>query len=461
MAPRDPLNPSLGDWVYLQAHVGTPYGAAGSTFGHEFTPHIAELVQAGYLTLTRPPLRPEIRPPGPLDTQVATVAMVRDLVLAYFGGYDGYDADYQSAVLSDRLLEQIDARIARAVVPQPGIFSPERYGARRNGEDDDAPAINAALAAAAQWGGTVDLTPGIYGAATPIGLPGEVLSKVHLRGLGEQAARIKALDGNPLIAHAWQHSRISGVHLDAALGGSPAVSAHFDKVVFADNLVEGWLGSALRLNDGTYGDLGLLNYILRNHIVQSDGVGVWTSYRFIDSWIAKNNIGSTGANVSLEGGPVRVLANHLNGAPTHNVELRGNKRITIADNICEGAGLEAIIYTMPPWLDSDAPQIQITTNAISNGGKHAPGTLPAIGFYGVAANRVVSGLSAVGNIIASEDPGSGWNYAVLARYADLVSATGNQWGPGTGSPEHLARQGGSATTFVAAGNAGGDLIKSL
>lgn len=433
MAPRDPLNPSLGDWVYLQAHVGTPYGAAGSTFGHEFTEHIAELVESGYMSLTMPPIPPVFGAPGPPDNQVATVGLVRDIVRTLIGGAD------------------LD-------VNGPGELTPEKFGAKRDGVTDDAPAINAALAESVRrGGGTVTLLPGTYAVASPVGLEGGVVARTHLRGAGEQAACLKALGNIPVVAHAWQHSRISGVRLDADLKGAPCVSAHFDKVVFADNILEGWLGEALRLNDGTYGDLGLLNYITGNHIVQSTGFGIWATYRFIDSWIIDNNVGSTGPNVSVEGGPIRIVANHLNGAPIHNVELRGNKRVTISDNILEGSGLESIIYTMPPWLSDDAPQIQITGNALSNGGKSAPDTKPAVGFYGVAADKVASGLTVTGNIVSCEDPGSGWTYAVQARHADRVAVSGNQWGTGLRTPERLARSAGmAASAFVATGNAGGD-----
>jgi len=134
----------------------------------------------------------------------------------------------------------------------------------------------------------------------------------------------------------------------------------------------------------TYGDLGLLNYILDVHIDQCTGYGIFGTYRFVDSWITGCNIGSTLANISVEGGPLRILGNHLDGSPLHNIELRGNKRITIADGILEGSRREAIVYVMPPWLSEDSPQIQITGNAFSDGGKESEGVYSAIRFAGVA-----------------------------------------------------------------------------
>lgn len=340
----------------------------------------------------------------------------------------------------------------------PGSVRPEQFGAVRDGVTDDSAAINQAIAAVSATGGSVDFSPGVYAVASPVQMVDDSIVGVHLRGSGEHVTIIRSIANVPVISGAWMHSRISNLVLDAGLHGSPCVSAHFDKVSFVDNVLMNWNGEALRLNDGTYGDLGLLNYVTRNHIFQSTGTGIWTSYRFIDSWITENNIGSTGSNISLEGGPVRVLANHLNGAPTHNLELRGNKRITVADNIMEGALESSIIYTMPPWLAEDAPQVQITGNAISNGGKVEAFALPAIHITGVGPSALVSGFSIVGNIFSCEDPGSGWNYAILALDAEKVTITGNQWGRGIShSDTPIGRsQNRPASAVVAVGNAGGD-----
>lgn len=172
---------------------------------------------------------------------------------------------------------------------------------------------------------------------------------------------------------------------------------------------------------------GLLNWIDDNFIEQSTGYGIYTTYRFFDSWIVNNNIGSTGPNLSIEAGPVRVLANHLDGAPQNNIELRGNKQLTIIGNICEGARREAIVFTMPSWQDSGDEQVAIVGNNITNGGKGAPNEYPAIGIYSVDADHRTKGFNVTGYFIANTDEGAGWSYAVDAQYVDDLAISGNQW----------------------------------
>ena len=158
-----------------------------------------------------------------------------------------------------------------------------------------------------------------------------------------------------------------------------------------------------------------------------DGLLNGTTHHFYDSWIVNNNVGSTGPNLSVESGPLRIIANHLNGSPTHNIELRGNKNLTIVGNICEGSRREAIIYTMPPWLDSDAPHVQIVGNNITNGGKGSRDTFPAIGIYGRDERHRVRGFNITGNLFACEDHDAGWSHAVAAEHVDDLSICGNQW----------------------------------
>ncbi|TXI58850.1 MAG: hypothetical protein E6Q55_22805 [Mycolicibacterium mageritense] len=132
-------------------------------------------------------------------------------------------------------------------------------------------------------------------------------------------------------------------------------------------------------------------------------------------------------NLSLEAGPLRILANHLNGSPQHNIELRGNKSLTIIGNICEGARREAIVFTMPAWADSDDEQVAIVGNNITNGGKSEPDAYPAIGIYARDAEHRTMGFNITGNFIANTDDDAGWSHAVDARYVDNLAITGNQW----------------------------------
>ena len=132
---------------------------------------------------------------------------------------------------------------------------------------------------------------------------------------------------------------------------------------------------------------GLLNWIDDNFIAQCTGYGIYTTYRFYDSWIVNNNIGSSGPNLSIESGPVRIIANHLDGEPSNNIELRGCKSLNIIGNICENARKEAIVFAMPSWMDSDNEQVAIVGNNITNGGKADPNAYPAIGIYSVDSDH--------------------------------------------------------------------------
>lgn len=257
---------------------------------------------------------------------------------------------------------------------------------------------------------------GVYALSAPLGPGDPAISRVCLLGDGDRASRLLATGDFPVIAGAWFMSRIENLFLDAGGHGSPAIVVDLDKSYVRHCWVDGWSGAGISLNPDRD---GLLNWIDDNFLEQCAGTGIHTTYRFFDSWIVNNNIGSTGPNLSVEGGPVRILANHLNGTPRHNIELRGNNSLTIIGNICEGSRREAICYTMPQFLDRDRPQVQIVANNITNGGKQQPGRYPAIGIYSRDADHRTGGFNVTGNYFACEDADAGWSYAVDAEFVDV------------------------------------------
>lgn len=299
------------------------------------------------------------------------------------------------------------------------------FGATGDGVTDDHPAVMAAIRAAADaGGGTVFFPAGDYALSASIGNGAEGFAHVCLLGDGERAARLRVTtDVAPISGH-WIESRIENLTIDAGSLGGPGLDVDLDKSYVRHCWIDGWTGYGMRLNATIE---GLLNWIDDNFIAQCTGYGIHTSYRFFDSWIVNNNIGSTRPNLSIEAGPLRILANHLNGSPQHNIELRGNKSLTIIGNICEGARREAIVFTMPAWADSDDEQVAIVGNNITNGGKGEPGAYPAIGIYSRDAEHRTTGFNITGNFIANTDEGAGWSYAVDARYVDTLAITGNQW----------------------------------
>lgn len=305
------------------------------------------------------------------------------------------------------------------------VIDVRSHGATGDGTTDDHAAIMRAIQAADDaGGGTVFFPAGAYALSDSIGNGATGFSHVCLLGDGERAARLRVTaDVAPISGH-WTECRIENLKIDAGTRGSPGLDVDLDKSYVRHCWIVGWTDYGMRLNANTE---GLLNWIDDNFIEQSTGYGIYTTYRFYDSWVVNNNIGSTGPNLSIEAGPVRILANHLNGAPQHNIELRGNKQLTIIGNICEGARREAIVFTMPPWLEADDEQVAIVGNNITNGGKGAPDEYPAIGIYSVDSGRRARGFNITGNFIANTDEGAGWSYAVDARYVDDIAISGNQW----------------------------------
>ena len=342
----------------------------------------------------------------------------------------------------DVLLDQLPASVKTTNGQAPVgknevVYNVIDFGAVGDGVQDDLQAIRAAIAAAtADGGGTVWFPVGTYSISAAIGDTVTGYTSIALEGAGQQVTRIRCSSNTPVITGLWYLCRIAGLVLDANGKGAACVSAHLDKSHLERLWILGWNGYGIKVNDGTFTDNGgLLNTIDRCNIDQNTGTGIYTGYRFYDSWIINNNVGASYADLSLEGGPVRVLGNHLDGSPTYNIEFRGNKRIIVSDNILEGARKQSIVYTMPPWLSSDKPQIQLIGNTFSNGGKAAAGTYPAISILGVSTTARVEGFSITGNTFANDDEGAGWTYIVEAQFARAIAAVGNQWREG-----HMATQ---------------------
>ena len=299
------------------------------------------------------------------------------------------------------------------------------HGATGDGMSDDYAAVMAAIQEAADGGGrTVFFPAGDYALSGSIGNGTEGFTQLCLLGDGERATRLKVTENVAPISGFWVESRIENLKINANLLGSPAFDVDLDKSYIKHCWLAGWTDYGMRLNANIE---GLLNWIDDNFIAQCTGYGIYTTYRFYDSWIVNNNIGSSGPNLSIESGPVRIIANHLDGEPSNNIELRGCKSLNIIGNICENARKEAIVFAMPSWMDSDNEQVAIVGNNITNGGKADPNVYPAIGIYSVDSDHRTMGFNITGNFIANVDEGAGWSYAVDARYVDDLAISGNQW----------------------------------
>ena len=144
----DPLNPAPGEWVYVYNNVGTPYGGAGTVVGVEYTTHIHRLVSDGSMRLTLPPTSELEQAPLYGDNSFASLGMVKDLMYAYYGGYDGSDGDYSHLILSDRLRDAIAEQMNVTYDPTVQALLDEA----RSLNTSSLNARNAAQAAATQAG---------------------------------------------------------------------------------------------------------------------------------------------------------------------------------------------------------------------------------------------------------------------------------------------------------------------
>ena len=113
----DPLNPAPGEWVYVYNNVGTPYGSAGTVVGVEYTTHIHRLVGDGSMRLTLPPTSELQKSPLYGDNTFASLGMVKDLMYAYYGGYDGSEGDYSHLIISQRLRDAIAEQMSLTYDP--------------------------------------------------------------------------------------------------------------------------------------------------------------------------------------------------------------------------------------------------------------------------------------------------------------------------------------------------------
>ena len=337
-------------------------------------------------------------------------------------------------------------------------FNVRIYGARGDGVQNDHPAIQAAVSAANEAGGTVLFPAGTYKINAPIAGP---VAKVKFVGSTAMYASTIRCSGNFAVFQGkFEYCTWDNLTLDSANHGAASLHVHLDHCQMRGVAVQGWTGYAMLLNDGTYSpDLGLLNRIQSCNI-DSDGgggvgVGIFTGYRFIDSWIEGCNIGSTAENINLEGGPVRILGCHLDGQPERNIVLRGNRRILIANNIIEAAAKEAIKWDQPPWETFDThQQIQIVGNTFSNGGRGNANTYPAIKLNGLggAGPYRGQGFLVTGNVFACEDAGSGWTNCLYGDYVKHVTVSGNLWYDGfmATNPVRLT----NSTNYEVTGNGG-------
>lgn len=176
---------------------------------------------------------------------------------------------------------------------------------------------------------------------------------------------------------------------------------------------------------GKSGELGYLNHLHKCHIRDAGQEGLWLEYRFTDSWVTYNNIGSTKANIRFDsGGPIRIIGNHLNGTPEYNIYFsQGCLDVIISQNIMEAAQKHGIYATEAVYATA-IRQVAITNNIIRSASKDADDTYDLIRIEG-RSDYKASGLIITGNLFTNHDEGNAPRYAVSLQHVDGASIVCN------------------------------------
>ena len=219
-------------------------------------------------------------------------------------------------------------------------------------------ALTAALLAAdAAGGGTVCLPAGTYAISAPLGRHDPPLSRVHLTGVGDRGPF--CIRPFAAVAGSW-FMFIENLMIDAGArrtrpGGRSGQSY----------LRHRWVLQLGRLRD--------LAGTRPARTAQLDRRQLRRTVQGHRAPVSIRPTGSTtpGSSTTTSAPPARTCrwrADRSGSWPTTSTgrhgttsEMRGNRLLTIVGNICEGARREAIIYTMPAWLDATV-QVQIVGN---------------------------------------------------------------------------------------------------
>jgi len=198
--------------------------------------------------------------------------------------------------------------------------------------------------------GTVMLMPGDYYLDTSI----KMYTSLNLIGANRQECKLfqrgtaDSIISNYLVKYALVKDL--SIMPSATSGTGSAINGDFVETKFVNLWMKDIKKYAIVLGlSNTYDNI--LNFIQECNIVSLSGNAYPSIYipRGYDSWILNNNIGSTHINLQLEGGPFRVLGNHLNGnknvdQPKHNIYSQyGITSTIISENIIENSREDSIL----------------------------------------------------------------------------------------------------------------------
>jgi hypothetical protein len=303
------------------------------------------------------------------------------------------------------------------------IYNVKNYGAIGDGITDDAAAIQATIDTAekAPWG-IVMFPAGTYFIRSAL----KPVSFITMMGVGIGSKILQASGTNFNMLESKDriyHLTITNLRLDGNHAGKIGINMWLDHSILDHLFIENFAGDGINMNDPKISDaLAFLNVIRYCHIGEVNGKGIYLHYPCTDSWIIYNNIGSENTDIYTEGGPFRIIGNHLDGSPLYNYYNAGGQDTIFTDNICENASLHSIYMVHNPW-DKFEEGWCITNNIIRNGSRGTNLTYDFVHLEGISS--ISGGFVTISNNLFNYASGNRTRYAIYVKYFNNVIIANN------------------------------------
>lgn len=346
----------------------------------------------------------------------------------------------------EELVEDIQDIVDEANKPAYIDVTSARWGADPTGATDSGAKINAAI----QFG----RDNGIYHVYAPPGTylmeePLKILSNIHFIGSGVGTVFLTkpGVDMNCMYTPTTVQNAYMGYFLlDGNIGNVPG-NQHGHGVhisinhcvldhIFVRNVPK--MGMRFSADDTFWSNDGqevgcFLNVIRHCHVQNAVDWGIEVGWRMTDSWFLYNNIGSTGANVRLQGGgPFRFIGNHFNGdnpGPENNVLItEGGNNLLFQNNIMEGARHHAFYFRYPGW-DAGVEHVSISNNIIRSCSRSSNGAFSLVKIEGRPSYNHRS-IIVTGNQMNNFESGTAPKYCVEADNVNGLIIANNDFASG-------------------------------